>query len=237
MRSLLAPLLLAAACAIPPAPQSPPPTPAGEDPLRWQQDVDAFATQPVPAAHPVVFVGSSSIRLWKTLAQDMAPMPVLNRGFGGSRIFDSIYWLDRLVTCHDPSVVVVFAGTNDIAGDHPRSGAWVAARFDELVARLRALGCQAPLVYIAISPTPSRAQYQAIVQDANARIAARCAADPGLQFVDTASGLLDGEGRPDLKWFVGDRLHLNADGYAHWTKVLRPVVERLHGAQMAAAGR
>lgn len=67
--------------------------------------------------------------------------------FGGSRIFDIAYWLDRLVTCHVPVVVVVFAGTNDIQGDAPRSGAWVAERFDELVTRLRALGCAAPPVY------------------------------------------------------------------------------------------
>lgn len=234
MRPRFALLLLVAACT---APGAPPPIPAGEDPLRWRGDIAAFAAPAAADEHPVVFVGSSSIRLWQTLAQDMAPMPVLNRGFGGSRIFDTIYWLDRLVTCHEPEVVVVFAGTNDIQGDAPRSGAWVAARFDELVAQLRALGCDAPLVYIAISPSPSREQHLAIVEDANARIAARCAQDPGLTYVDTASGLLDAAGRPDPRWFIADRLHLNADGYAGWTKTLRPVVEKLYAERVAARTR
>ena len=225
MRVALLPLALLAACAAAPEPLA---IPAGENPLQWQKDVDALARQPSPAAHPIVFVGSSSIRLWSTLACDMAPMPVLNCGFGGSRIFDSLYWLDRLVTCREPSVMVVFAGTNDIAGDAPRSGEWVAQRFDELVTRLRALGCDAPLVYVAISPTPSRARHLAIVEDANARIAARCAADPSLHFVDTASGLLDRSGRPDPRWFGADGLHLNADGYARWTAQVRPVVAELY---------
>lgn len=233
MRPLLAVVLLLAACAapppatVPPAQLPAPAIPAGEDPLRWQADIEGFAAQTVAAEHPVVFVGSSSIRLWSTLAEDMAPLPVLNRGFGGSRIFDTVYWLDQLVTCHDPSLVVVFAGTNDISGDTPRPAAWVAARFDELVDRLRALGCDAPLVYIAISPCPSRERHAAIVHDANARIAARCAEDPSLHFANTASGLLDEQSRPDPRWFVRDRLHLSADGYAQWTSVLRPLVERL----------
>ncbi|MCA8975949.1 MAG: hypothetical protein KDC98_14600 [Planctomycetes bacterium] len=230
MRRLLA-LLLLTACAAPspfqPAPPATPAIPVGEDPQRWQDDIAAFTRQRVEVAHPVVFVGSSSIRLWSTLAADMAPLPVINRGFGGSRIFDTTYWLPELVTCHRPAAIVLFAGTNDIAGDAPRSGEWVAGRFVELVTRLRALGCDAPLIYIAISPCPSRERHLAIVEDANARIAACCAADPTLTFVDTASGLLDADGRPAERWFRGDRLHLNADGYAHWTRLIRPVLEQL----------
>ncbi len=124
------------------------------------------------------------------MARDFAPLPVRNCRFSGSRIFDTTWWVDPLVTPFAPAVVVVFAGTNDIAGDQPRSGAWVAERFDELVLRLRALGCRAPVCYLAITPTPSRQQREAIVQDANVRIAARSAADADLVFVDTASGLL-----------------------------------------------
>ncbi|MEZ5962920.1 MAG: GDSL-type esterase/lipase family protein [Planctomycetota bacterium] len=228
MRPTSVALLLVAACAAPVAAPVAPPIPAGEDPLRWRADIETFASQPTAAEAPVVFVGSSSIRRWSTLARDMAPLPVLNRGFGGSRIFDSVYWLDRLVTCHHPAVVVVFAGTNDIQGDAPRSAAWVAARFEELVSRLRALGCDAPLVYLAISPSPSRERHLPIVLDANARIAALCARDPSLHFVDTASALLDERGCPDPRWFVADRLHLNPAGYAHWTKTLRPVVTDLY---------
>jgi lysophospholipase L1-like esterase len=211
------------------AARTPPAIPAGEDPLRWSEALDAFDRGATPPPRPIVFVGSSSIRLWKTLATDMAPLPVLNRGFGGSRLFDSVYWLERLVVRYDPAVVVVFAGSNDIAGDAPRSAAWVAERFDELIARLRALGSEAPLVYISITPAPSRVKHLAAVREANVLIAARCARDPSLHFVDTASEMVDAEGQPDAQWFVGDRLHLDAAGYRLWTSRVRPLVERLYG--------
>ncbi|MBL8896527.1 MAG: hypothetical protein JNM84_02815 [Planctomycetes bacterium] len=201
--------------------------PEGSSPLRWRETLDAFDREAVPPRRPIVFVGSSSIRLWKTLAEDMAPLPVLNRGFGGSGLFDTVYWLERLVARHDPAAVVVFAGSNDIAGESPRSAAWVAERFDELVLRLRALGCSAPLVYISITPTPSRVAHLAAVREANSLIAARCQSDPSLHFLDTAATMVTPEGLPDPQWFVQDLLHLNAKGYAHWTSTLKPVLARL----------
>jgi lysophospholipase L1-like esterase len=158
----------------------------------------------------------------------MAPVPVLNRGFGGSRIHDSVFWSDRLVTRYDPSVIAVFAGTNDISGNAPRSAEFVAAGFASFVHAVRRQGCRAPIAYIAISPTPSRAQHQGIVEEANRRIAAACEADPTLHFVDTASGLLDDAGRPTARWFRDDQLHLNADGYRLWTAAIRPVIHALY---------
>jgi len=210
-----------------PLPPPPPAVPEGEDPGRWTAALEAFDAEAVDLDRPVVVVGSSSIRLWSTLGDDMAPVPVLNRGYGGSKVFDTIYWADRLVTRHDPTVIVAFTGTNDIKGESPRTAEWVANRFDELVARLRALGCDAPLVYIAISPTPSRAEHLAAVLEANRMIGERCSQDEDLHFVDTASQLLDADGQPDPRWFVEDRLHLNAEGYAAWTAMVRPVVHRL----------
>lgn len=207
-----------------------PAVPAGENPLAWLEAIAAFDAEPLPPRRPVVFVGSSSIRGWKTLAEDMAPMPVLNRGFGGSKITDAIHWLDELVARHDPSAVVVFTGTNDLAGETPRSAEWVAERFDELVARLRALGCEAPVVWIAITPTPSRVQHLQLVQRANELVAARCAKDPTLCFVVPPTHAIGADGKPDAKWFQKDLLHLNADGYREWTQAVRPVVEELVAA-------
>lgn len=203
-----------------------PAVPVGEDPRAWASAIAAFDALELAPRRPVVFVGSSSIRGWRTLAADMAPLPVINRGFGGSRITDTIWWLDELVARHDPSAVVVFAGTNDIAGEQPRSAEWVAERFDALVARLRELGCAAPVVWIAITPTPARAEHLAIVQRANERVAAQCQPDRSLWFVTTAAHELGADGKPDPRWFAADRLHLNADGYREWAKAVRPIVER-----------
>ena len=119
-------------------PPHPRETPAGEDPLRWTEDVTRLAARASTVERPVVFLGSSSIRRWDSLPEDMAPLPVLNRGFGGSRIHDSVHWFDALVVPEDPRALVVFAGTNDLSGKEPRSPSWIASRFEAL-ARLAGL--------------------------------------------------------------------------------------------------
>ena len=195
--------------------------------------LDAKASTPPGAA---VFVGSSSIRLWETLAADMAPVPVVQRGFGGSRLFDASYWCEQLLAPHaSPSCVVVFSGTNDIAGSRPKSAERVHELFLQLVERIGALHPGVPICYVAITPTGSRAAHRAIVDEANARVRATCAAAAGLEFVDPVPDLLDAQGEPDPRFFRADRLHLNADGYAVWTAHIRPVVERLH--RRAGLGR
>jgi hypothetical protein len=117
-----------------------PAIPPGEDPGRWAADIERFAEEDRAAPAPpgvVVFVGSSSIRLWSTLAADMAPVPVLNRGFGGSGLYDAIHHCERLVDVHAPSLVVVFSGTNDLAGADAKSAAQVHELCRGLVRRLR----------------------------------------------------------------------------------------------------
>lgn len=200
-------------------------TPAGENPTAWAAEIARSIEARPDHDRPIVFLGSSSIRLWSTLAEDMAPLPVVNHGFGGSRIHDAIHWLGPVLEGLEPRALVVFSGTNDLAGDTPRDPAYVAERFDALVQHLRALGHDVPLLYLAISPTPSRERHLDRVLETNQLIAARCAADPLLEFVDTATALLGPDGRPDPRWFIGDLLHLNVDGYTSWTRTIRPALE------------
>lgn len=205
-----------------------PAIPQGADPLAWSADIERFealdAERPaVPGS--VVFVGSSSIRLWDTLVRDMAPMTVVKRGFGGSRLFDAVYWADVLVTRHDPAAIVMFSGTNDLAQPNPKSALEVAQLFGQFVARVRELGCDAPIAYIAITPTPARVEFLPEVLEANRLIREMCATDDSLQFVDTAPGFLDSRGQPDPSLFVEDGLHLKPGGYAFWTARLKPVLE------------
>lgn len=211
------------------------PAPA-EAPQRWQEEIEQFRRQDreTPfAPGGVVFVGSSSIRFWSTLAADMAPIPVLNRGFGGSKLADAIAFAHELVGVHRPSVVLVFSGTNDIDGDAPRSAAEVCALFLELVARLRAEDRELAIAYVAITPTRARERHVAIVREANRRIRLACAGDPRLEFIDPTPELLDAEGRPDPRFFRADGLHLDEDGYAVWTRCIRPVIERLYRREQA----
>lgn len=210
--------------------------PPGEDPLAWSADLEAFARADREsrfAPGGVVFVGSSSIRLWSSLAEDMAPIPVLNRGFGGSRLFDAVYWSHELVSAHAPALAVVFSGTNDLAGANPKRPERLRELFLALVERLHREDDRLEIVYIAITPTLAREEHIALVRESNRLIRAECERDPRLEFVDPSPALMDASGRPDPQFFVDDRLHLNAKGYAVWTRALRPVLARRLGVALA----
>ncbi len=189
----------------------------------WDKEIDALtandATHP-PAKAGVVFVGSSSIRLWKTLAADFPGVATLNRGFGGSELADSVFYFDRLVLPHQPRCVVLFAGTNDLKnGKTPEA---VAADFRAFRAKLHAALPAAKLIFISITLAPSRANLHDAMRAANRLIAADCATDPRCTFVDINTPMAGDKPAPGPELFVEDQLHLNPAGYAIWTKVLAP---------------
>jgi hypothetical protein len=199
-----------------------------QDPAFFADEIAAFAeadaASPPPDA-PIVFVGSSSIRLWCTLAADMAPLPVLNRGFGGSQLPHLIHYADETVARYLPRAVVVYAGDNDLDARTGKTAEVVARDFAALVATLHAYVPGARIYYLAIKPSRARWERWPEMQRANALIAERCSGDPRLLFVDVATPLLEaGEPRDELYRFDG--LHLSELGYAEWTRVLRPILCR-----------
>ena len=225
---VLATLLVFLVCSLPELhAQTLPPVPAGENPQRWEADIAAFEKEDrstPPPKDAIVFVGSSSIRLWSTLKEDMAPLPVIQRGFGGSTLFDAIYYTDRIITPYDPSKLVVFSGTNDIAGDTPKSAEQVVQLYKQFVEGVHQRLPELPIYYIAITPTKSRWDHRDIVFETNKKIAALTEEDPRLYFIDTARHMLTENGEPDDGYFVEDNLHLNNDGYAVWTSIIKPVL-------------
>lgn len=192
-------------------------------PDKWAADINRFTT--ADAAHPptpnaVVFVGSSSIRLWTTLGQDFPGVTTINRGFGGSELADSVFYADRIVIPYHPRLVVLFAGTNDIwAGKSPEA---VAADFKAFRTKLHANLPATRLIYLSINLTLSRARVHAQMREANRLIAADCASDPRCTFVDVYTPMLDMEGRIRPELFQDDQLHMKPAGYAIWTKILAP---------------
>ena len=195
-------------------------------PERWAKEIDSLtakdATNP-PAPDGVVFVGSSSIKLWKTLAEDFPGIATINRGFGGSELADSLFYLDRIVLAYQPRLVVLYAGENDINGG--KTPETVLADFRAFRAKLHAALPDAKLIYLSIKESPSRARMASLFQATNELIAADCATDPRCTFVDVNTAMLDASGgtRPEL--FVKDQLHLNADGYAIWKRELAPYLK------------
>jgi lysophospholipase L1-like esterase len=194
-------------------------------PAKWAASIDAFtradAANP-PPRDAVLFVGSSSIVRWKSLARDFPEVRVVNRGFGGSELADSVHYLDRLVLPHQPRVVVLYAGENDLQAG--ATAEQVHARFQAFRQGLHAALPQTRLVFIAIKPSPSRAKIRERIDRANTLIAATCREDPRLAFADVVPPMLDAAGQPRAELFVADRLHLSEAGYAVWQPIVAPLL-------------
>lgn len=168
-----------------------------------------------------LFTGSSSVRFWKTLDQDMAPYPVINRGFGGSRIADVNRYFDQVVTPYHPRAIFFYAGDNDInAGGTP---AQVTADFRAFLdLKDQRLG-KTKVYFIALKPSKLRWDQFAAQSAANAQIKALADKRADLDYVDIVPSMLQGGVPKDI--FVGDGLHMTPAGYVLWTGVVRPVVE------------
>ncbi|HEV56043.1 MAG TPA: hypothetical protein ENN87_00915 [Phycisphaerales bacterium] len=191
---------------------------------RWENDIQRFEAWDAQNAWPrdgVLFVGSSSIRMWKT-RESFADLPVLNRGFGGSQIPDVLHFLDRIVLKYRPAVIVFYCGDNDIAAG--RSPEQVLGDWRTFVDRVRGVLPQTQIAYLGIKPSGARWHLWREMDRANRLIHADCDADRRLWYVDTAKPLLK-DGRPDDTVFLADRLHLSPAGYRRWTRVLRPVLD------------
>lgn len=189
----------------------------------FQSEIDGFAaadraSQPEPCG--VLFVGSSSIRLWESLATDMAPYRVINRGFGGSTIADVNLHFDRLVAPYRPRAIFLYAGENDIADG--RSPQKTVAEFRTFLGKkTRSLGTT-PVYFISLKPSKARLDQLERQREVNAAVQRLAAERADLDYVDVASAML-AKGKPrDI--FQSDALHMTEAGYRIWTRILRPQV-------------
>jgi len=208
-----------------------PASPAG--PERWESRVQAHekaaeASPPPPDA--ILFVGSSTVRMWKSLQDDFKPLPVVGRGVGGCNIPDMVHYAERLVLPVRPSQVVFYAGDNDLAGK--RTAEQVLADFQAFVAKVRPALPRTVIHFIAIKPSPSRAALWDEAKKANALVREYAAAAPGLGYIDTATPMLGPDGKPRPELFLKDMLHLNREGYDLWVPIVRAALEK--GAAGAA---
>lgn len=190
----------------------------------WEKEIRAFEqadrTNP-PPREAILFVGSSSIRMWKTLAEDFPQHRVINRGFGGSQIIDSVFYADRIVIPYHPRLVVVYAGGNDInAGKTPEQ---VFEDFQDFAALVWSRLPRTRLAYISIAPNPKRWEQVDKTREVNRRIQEFAQKNRRrLVFIDVSHDMLGPDGKPRPEIFLEDRLHMNASGYAIWKRVVAP---------------
>ena len=191
---------------------------------RWSKELAAFEDQDrkAPAVGGVVFVGSSSIRLWD-LDRSFPKVRPLNRGFGGSSIIDSVNHVDLLVIRHRPRTVIFYAGDNDLAaGKSPQQ---TADDFKAFAAKVRAALPETRIAFIGIKPSIQRWALIAQIRKANALIREYCDGDDRLAFIDVDGPMLGWDAKPRRDLFVEDGLHLSPRGYALWTTLVEPFVE------------
>lgn len=189
--------------------------PPFEDEIVAYETVDKTAP---PAKGGIVFVGSSSIRMWQSLKQDFPGRNVINRGFGGSQISDSVRLADRIVTPYAPKMIVFFAGTNDIAAG--KSAETVAADYKAFVEKVRAKLPNVRILFLSLTPAPSRQSMWPEFRKANALVKAYSATDPHMAFIDFYDRMVTSEGGPRPELFIQDQLHMNLHGYSIWRKEL-----------------
>jgi lysophospholipase L1-like esterase len=194
-------------------------------PNKWEPEIKKFEAADrdhPPPANAVVFIGSSSIRLWK-LADSFPGMEALNRGFGGSHLADSAHYADRIVTPYRPRAVVVYAGDNDLAaGKTPEQ---VRDAYREFVTKVRAKLPTVPIIYIGIKPSPSRWKLADKAQVANRLITEAQRGDSAQRFVDVWGPMLGADGQPRAELFLADKLHMNEKGYKVWAEMLKPLLK------------
>lgn len=220
--AFLIPLFLAACAGTPVVQEQLPQVPEQLSSAAWEQDMQRFAAadrKSPPPKDAVLFVGSSSIRLWDTLAADFAGIPAINRGFGGSELRDSTYYADRVIVPYAPRKILIYAGDNDLGNG--RSPQQLRDDFRAFVGKVRDDLPKVEIAYIAVKPSPSRRHLLEAQRQANALIAAE-AEKLHVQFIDIFTPMLDAAGQPREELFLEDRLHMNRTGYELWRGVIAP---------------
>jgi lysophospholipase L1-like esterase len=189
---------------------------------RWQGELSGFAAadrERLPAPGGVVFVGSSTIRMWSRLAQDFSQQPVIvNRGFGGSTMADCSLFASELVVRYKPRLVLVYAGDNDLA--EGRTPLQVLESFAQFAGTVRAALPDTRIAYISVKPSPSREKLLPGIRETNNVIGAYLKRLPNSDYIDVFTPMLAADGRPRPELFRGDRLHLNDEGYRLWQSVI-----------------
>ncbi len=206
-------------------------------PNKWEPAIRDF--ERADHAHPpkpgiIVFTGSSSIRRWESLAEEMAPLPVINRGFGGSQLDDVDLYARRIVIPYKPRAVVLYAGDNDLAEGSSKTPDTVLREFQQFVQIVHEALPRTWIYYISIKPSTLRWAQWPQMKAANELIAAYIRTQPRVQFIDIAPPMLKPDGTPRRELLAADGLHPTPQCYRLWTSIIKPVLMQKFGTAVKA---
>ncbi len=192
---------------------------------RYEKNMESFAEldrQQPPKPGGILFVGSSTIRIWN-LEESFPGLNALNRGFGGSQYSEAVYYFDRVILPYHPATMVIYDGDNDVA--HGKSPEWVFADFEALMRRIRFSLPETRVIVLSIKPCPARWPLWDKMQQVNTMIKEYVQKHERMFFVDSTAQILGPDGKPRADLFQKDGLHLNEQGYAVFSALVKPLLD------------
>lgn len=194
---------------------------------RFESSIQKFEAQDKanpPQLDGILFVGSSSIRIWDTEASfPCHKNRIIKRGFGGSQTSDVLYFFDRVVAKYKPSKIVFYCGDNDIA--QKKTPEQVLQDFDTFLKRTKAMSPKTEVIYLPIKQSVSRVALWDKMQQVNKAIEKRAARNRKLHYCDTIPLLLNSKNELDPKYLQKDGLHLSKEGYQKWTELVKTYLD------------
>ena len=195
----------------------------------FREEIRAFKKSDslnMPPRKANLFVGSSSLRMWKNMEQDFSGYLVINRGFGGATLPDVIRYAGDIIFPYHPKQVLIYCGDNDLAESDTVRAETVLQRFTRLFTLIRNNNPHQRIVFISIKPSPSRQHLMPEIQKANEMIRGFLKNHRRTKYVDVYTPMLTASGVPRPELFLADKLHMNEEGYRIWQKAIRPVLKK-----------
>jgi hypothetical protein len=189
--------------------------------LEYKDDTETYSSD------AVLFIGSSSIRRWDNIKEDLAPYEPIRRGYGGAHFTDLIHFTKRLVYPHEFQALVIFVANDITGGENDKSVAEVMKLFKEVVNTVRIKYPIVPVFQVAVTPTSSRWKVWPEVQKLNAEFKAYADKTPNVYYIDSAAPYLNAEGTPRDELFIGDLLHQNQKGYDIWAAEIKRELDKV----------
>jgi GDSL-like Lipase/Acylhydrolase family len=200
--------------------------------LRFLDQIEAYVRQDSaapPAKGTILFIGSSIFRQWTHLQEHMAPLPVYNRAFGGSRTAEILLHMDDLVFPYAPRIIVYYCGSNDVNANVPTAD--IANNFTLFVEKVHSRLPGTKVVYVSINRAPQKIVKWTVVDSVNALVRDVCERSPALTYIDVNPALFDSTGAPRIALYKDDKLHFKTDeAYLGFTAIIKPILTKLWNA-------
>jgi lysophospholipase L1-like esterase len=195
--------------------------------MRFAEQIAAF--QEADKANPpmqgqILFIGSSLFRLWDQVEEQMAPLPVLNRGFGGSRTWEVLNYMDQIVIPYNPRIIVYYTGSNDVNAGQPAAD--IVGRFKQFAERVAVELPRTKIFYVGPARSPDKKERWNVVDEVNAQMQAFAATSYQVDFIDINPPLHNADGSPKTELYMPDGQHITPPAYEEWAKIVKPILAR-----------